>query len=79
MSLINPENSIFQYGIEFDKKSDGLEPDLSHSKKSCIVSYYWQFSTSNKMFFLPANLAPLDQISGFLSNYPWKAVYNTMR
>ena len=30
-------------------KSAGLEPILSHTEKSCIVSYYKQFSTNIKI------------------------------
>ena len=37
---------IFQYGFE----TPGLEPVLSHTKISCIVSFYIQFFMDSKMY-----------------------------
>ena len=40
---------IFQYGIETDNISAGLDPVLSHTEKSYIVLFYRQFSTNIKI------------------------------
>ena len=64
----------------------GLELVFSHTEKSCIVSYYIQFSTNTKC--TPVLLARAFGISGLKKTcfnhnckflYPQKAVYNTMR
>ena len=68
--------------------STGLEPVLSHIEKSCIASYYRQFSMNNKIKILkiipvlvnPDLLSIRATITGFrLIIFPRKAVYNTMR
>ena len=59
-SLINLRNSNwghntntgrYQFSVWLQNRSisTGLEPVLSHTEKSCIASYYWQFSTNIKI------------------------------
>ncbi len=50
----------------------GLEPILSHTEKSCITSYYKQFSTNIKIKII--RLIPV--LSGRVSRRDNKAVFN---
>ena len=71
----------FRYVFERNRLiSAGLKPILSHTEKSCIVSYYKQFFTNNKkiIILIPVELA-LVIILKFLLFFPRKAVYILMR
>ena len=80
------QKKYFQYGLQTDYHR--LELVLSHTKKSCIVSFYRQFS-SNKintnlfcsgLWLLEVNYTGINLILFILlSTYPRKAVYNTMQ
>ena len=81
---------FFQVWLPNRSISGGLEPVLSHTEKSCIVSYYRQFSANikiNSLYFTiflgkifgPSGPIKLKKNFNFSFYYPQKAVYNTMR
>ena len=59
--------------------SGGLKPVLIHTKKTCLASYYIQFSTNIKMYFGTSGLKKQVLILKLYILYPRKVVYNTMR